>query len=252
VALDVGQVAEPADVDAISARKLLGPPRLIRETPEPVAECPACGARMALGAEGTTWTIRTPRDVADRLILQLGGLEREELLVLLLNTRNMVVGQVTVYRGNVSSSLVRTGELFTEAVRRGVARVILVHNHPSGDPTPSVDDVALTANAIAAGRLLDIEVLDHVIVGGATFASLRDRGSAFDASVPARHANSKETGDEQGDPRWPPHPRPGDAYPRQREERHDVRGDHDRVRQQRPRAGRAPCRREVGLTPTCS
>ena len=105
----------------------------------------------------------------------------------------MVVGQVTVYRGNVSSSLVRVGELFTEAVRRGVARIILVHNHPSGDPTPSPNDLNLTASAIAAGRLLDIEVLDHVIVGGATFVSLRDRGTAFDASVPGRQANSTET-----------------------------------------------------------
>ena len=168
--------------------------RLIRESPFPTAECSNCGARMALGAEGTTWTIRSPRDVADRLILQLGGLEREELLVLLLSTKNMVVGQVTVYRGNVSSSLVRTGELFTEAVRRGVARVILVHNHPSGDPTPSPDDLNVTASAIAAGRLLDIEVLDHVIVGGTTFVSLRDHGSAFDASVPGRHASSSVTG----------------------------------------------------------
>jgi len=149
---------------------------------------------MALGAEGATWTIRSPRDVADRLILQLGGLEREELLVLLLSTKNMVVGQVTVYRGNVSSSLVRTGELFTEAVRRGVARVILVHNHPSGDPTPSPDDLNLTASAIAAGRLLDIEVLDHVIVGGANFVSLRNHCGAFDASVPGRLASSNVTG----------------------------------------------------------
>jgi DNA repair protein RadC len=189
----VGPLTTADEFDVLAARNVIGPPRLIRETPKPMAECPGCGARMALGAEGATWTIHSPRDVADRLILQLGGLEREELLVLLLNTKNMVVGQVTVYRGNVSSSLVRTGELFTEAVRRGVARVILVHNHPSGDPAPSPDDLNLTASAIAAGRLLDIEVLDHVIVGGATFVSVRDHGSAFDTSVPARHASSKET-----------------------------------------------------------
>ena len=177
---DVGQMRATDLFDRLSARNVIGPPRLIRETPEPTAECPACGARMALGAEGATWTVHSPRDVADRLVLQLGGLEREELLVLLLNTKNMVVAQVAVYRGNVSSSLVRTGELFTEAVRRGVARVILVHNHPSGDPTPSPDDLNLTASVIAAGRLLDIEVLDHIIVGGETYLSLRDGGTAFD------------------------------------------------------------------------
>ena len=135
---------------------------------------------MNLGAKDTTWTIHSPRDVADRLVLQLGSLEREELVVLLLNTRNVVVAQTTVYQGNVSLTLVRIGELFTEAVRRGVPRVILVHNHPSGDPTPSVDDLDLTANAIAAGRLLDIEVLDHIVVGRDSWVSLRDRGAAFE------------------------------------------------------------------------
>jgi len=109
-----------------------------------------------------------------------------------LNTKNAVIDQHTVYKGNVSASLVRIGELFTEAVRRGVARILIAHNHPSGDPTPSPDDLHLTAMAIAAGRLLDIEVLDHLVVGHTTFVSLRDRGIAFDASVPGRHASSKE------------------------------------------------------------
>ena len=183
-----------AGAELLSARNVTGPPRLIRETPEPVAECPSCGARMALGAEGVTWTIRSPRDVVDRLILQLGSLEREELHVLLLSTRNIVTAQEHVYVGNVSASVVRVAELFTEAVRRCAPRILLVHNHPSGDPTPSADDLALTANAIAAGRLLDIEVLDHIVVGRDSWVSVRDRGIAFDASVPGRHARSKETG----------------------------------------------------------
>ncbi|MGO9177889.1 MAG: JAB domain-containing protein [Candidatus Limnocylindrales bacterium] len=169
-----------ANAAPLSAWKPIGPPRLIRETPEPMAECPSCGARLALGAEGATWTVHSPRDVAERLILQFAGLEREELLVLLLNTKNVVVGQTTVYQGNVSSTLVKTGELFIEAVRRGAPRVILAHNHPSGDPTPSPDDLALTATAIAAGRLLDIEGLDHIVVGRDSWMSLRDRWVVFD------------------------------------------------------------------------
>ncbi|MDR3638516.1 MAG: JAB domain-containing protein [Isosphaeraceae bacterium] len=172
-------MAELGLFDRLSVRNVTGPPRLIRETPEPTAECPSCGARMTLGAEGSTWTVHSPRDVADRLVLQLGGLEREELLVLLLNTRNVVMGQTTVYLGNVSLTLVRIGELFTAAVRRGAPRILLVHNHPSGDPTPSADDLALTANAIAAGRLLDIEVLDHIVVGRNSWVSVRDRGVTF-------------------------------------------------------------------------
>jgi DNA repair protein RadC len=138
------------------------------------------GRRMLADWPSGRWTIRSPADVADRLVLQMGRLEREELRVLLLNTRNTVLRVVTVYQGNVSSSLVRVGELFRDAVRLNAAGVILVHNHPSGDPTPSPDDLHLTAEALAAGRLLDIEVLDHLVVGHDAYVSLRDRGVAFD------------------------------------------------------------------------
>jgi DNA repair protein RadC len=126
------------------------------------------------------WSIRSARDVADRLVLQMGRLEREELRVVLLNTKNIVLRVETVYQGNVSSSLVRVGELFRDAVRLNASGLILVHNHPSGDPTPSPDDLHLTAEALAAGRLLDIAVLDHVVVGHDAWISLRDRGVAFD------------------------------------------------------------------------
>jgi DNA repair protein RadC len=126
------------------------------------------------------WTIRSPRDVADRLLLQMGRLEREELRVVLLNTKNVVLRVATVYQGNVSSSLVRVGELFRDAVRLNASGVILVHNHPSGDPTPSPDDLHLTAEALAAGRLLDIDLLDHLVVGHDAYVSLRDRGVTFD------------------------------------------------------------------------
>src|SRR4029079_12514704 len=123
---------------------------------------------------------RSPRDVAGRLLLQMGRLEREELRVVLLNTKNVVLRVVTVYQGNVSSSLVRIGELFRDAVRLNASGLILVHNPPSGDPTPSPDDLHLTAEALAAGRLLDIDVLDHLVVGHDAWVSLRDRGVSFD------------------------------------------------------------------------
>lgn len=129
------------------------------------------------------WTVRAPRDVGERLVPQMGFLEREELRVVLLNTRNVVLRVVTVYQGNVSSSLVRVGELYRDAVRVNAAGLILVHNHPSGDATPSPDDLHLTAEALAAGRLLDIQLLDHLVVAGDTFVSLRDRGVSFDRSA---------------------------------------------------------------------
>jgi DNA repair protein RadC len=138
------------------------------------------GRRLLADWPAGRWSIRGPHDVADRLILQMGRLEREELRVVLLDTKNHVLRVSTVYQGNVSASLVRVGELFRDAVRLNAAGVILVHNHPSGDPTPSPDDLHLTAEALAAGRLLDIQLLDHLVIGHDAYVSLRDRGIAFD------------------------------------------------------------------------
>src|SRR5262245_5590401 len=138
------------------------------------------GRRLLADWPAARWTVRSPRDVADRLVLQMGRLEREELRVVLLNTKNVVLRVSTVYVGNVSASLVRIAELFRDAVRLDASGVILVHNHPSGDPTPSPDDLHLTAETLAAGRLLDVQLLDHLVIGHDAYLSLRDRGVAFD------------------------------------------------------------------------
>jgi DNA repair protein RadC len=148
------------------------------------------GRRAAAAWPDGRWTVRAPRDVADRLAVSMGQLEREELRVLLLNAKNSVLKAVTIYQGNVSSSLVRVGELFRDAVRVNATGIILVHNHPSGDPTPSPDDLHLTAEALAAGRLLDIDLLDHIVIGHASYVSLRDRGVAFDGPGGLRAAEA--------------------------------------------------------------
>ncbi|CAN5689189.1 DNA repair protein RadC [soil metagenome] len=138
------------------------------------------GRRSLADRPAGRWAIRSARDVGDRLLPQMGHLPREELRVLLLNTKNVVQREHVVYQGNVSTALVRVAELFRDAVRIHAAGVIVVHNHPSGDPEPSPDDLHLTAEAIAAGRLLDIPLLDHVVVAADGYVSLRDRGVAFD------------------------------------------------------------------------
>ncbi len=164
--------AAPRELEALAG---IGPARAARLT-----------AAFELGRRALTdwpagrWSIRSPRDLADRLILQMGRLEREELRVVLLNSKNSVLGIQTVYVGNVSTALVRVGELFRDAVRQHAAGLIVVHNHPSGDPQPSPDDLHLTAEAVAAGRLLDVAVLDHLIIGHDAYVSLRDRGLPFD------------------------------------------------------------------------
>ncbi len=159
---------------------------VVRDAGIPHATCPHCGGRLELSTVDTQWRVRTPADIGDRLALQLGSLAREELHVLLLNTKCVVIAQERLYLGNVSASLVRIGELFREAVHLHASGVILCHNHPSGDATPSPDDLHLTTEAIAAGRLLEIPVLDHLIVAGDAYLSLRERGVAFDSPAASR------------------------------------------------------------------
>lgn len=138
------------------------------------------GIRMTLESPEERPTIHSPADAAALVKYEMSALEQEELRVLLLDTRNRVLGVVEVYRGSLNSSQVRIGELFKSAIRRNAAAVLVIHNHPSGDPTPSPEDLKITRAIIEAGKLLDIHVLDHLIVGGGRFVSLKERGVAFD------------------------------------------------------------------------
>ena len=123
--------------------------------------------------------IRYPEDVSNLLQGEMGLLDQEQMRVLLLNTRNQVLATAEVYRGSVHTAVVRIGELFREAIRQNAPAVILVHNHPSGDPTPSSEDIAMTRQAIEAGALLDVDVLDHVILAHGRFESLKTQKLAF-------------------------------------------------------------------------
>jgi DNA repair protein RadC len=123
--------------------------------------------------------VRAPADVNNLLGAEMALLDQEHLRVLLINTRNQVMAVTEVYKGNVSSSLVRTAEVFREAVRQNAPSIIVVHNHPSGDPAPSPDDVALTKTLCQAGDVLQIELLDHIVIGDRRFASLKQLGLGF-------------------------------------------------------------------------
>jgi DNA repair protein RadC len=124
-------------------------------------------------------TIHSPADAAALVQYEMSALEQEYLKVMLLDSRNQVLDIVEVYHGSLNSSQVRVGELFKVAIRRNSAAVIILHNHPSGDPTPSPDDIALTRAIVQAGKLLDIEVLDHLVIGRGRFVSLKERGLGF-------------------------------------------------------------------------
>lgn len=124
--------------------------------------------------------IRSPQDVANLVLAEMGLLEQEHLRVLLLNTRNHVVGLSEIYVGTVRSAVVRPAEVFRPAIRENCPSIIVVHNHPSGDPAPSGDDVEITKDLVEAGRLLDIELLDHIVIGsGNRFLSMKEKGLGF-------------------------------------------------------------------------
>lgn len=124
--------------------------------------------------------VTNPREAARLVLPEMGLLESEQMRVLLLNTKNRLIAVVTLYNGTVAACHVRVAEVFREAVRRNATGLILVHNHPSDDPTPSPEDVAITREVVRAGQLLDITVLDHLVVGGSTYTSLRERGVGWE------------------------------------------------------------------------
>jgi len=137
------------------------------------------GRRLTLETPEAKPTINSPADAAALVQYEMSALEQEHLRVILLDTRNHVLDIVEVYKGSVNSSQVRVGEVFKSALRRNASAVIIAHNHPSGDPTPSPDDVAVTRAFVQAGKLLDLEVLDHLVIGQGRWVSLKERGLGF-------------------------------------------------------------------------
>ena len=127
--------------------------------------------------------VRSPADAANHLLQHVfqpfDTFEQEELWTLLLNTRNRITHEVMVYRGTVNAVQVRPAEIFKEAVRNNAVLMVVAHCHPSGDPTPSPDDVQATRILVQAGKNLDIELLDHVVIGRGRWVSMKERGLGF-------------------------------------------------------------------------
>lgn len=137
------------------------------------------GRRLVTVAPGDMRQLTSPADAAAVLQSDMSLLEQEHLRVVLLNIKNHMLAVHEVYKGSVNASLVRVAEVFREPVRRNCPAIIVAHNHPSGDPTPSAEDIRITRRMVEAGRLLDIDVLDHLIIGRQSWISLRERGLGF-------------------------------------------------------------------------
>jgi DNA repair protein RadC len=134
------------------------------------------GRRIAKSTFSERITIRSPKDIANLMSEELRYLQKEHFVCLFLNTKNHVLAQETLSMGSLNASIVHPREVFRAAIKRSSASIVCVHNHPSGDPTPSPEDIQLTHRLVEAGTIIGIEVLDHVIIGDQRFISLKEEG----------------------------------------------------------------------------
>jgi len=135
--------------------------------------------RKLLQPEEERPTIHSPGDAAQILMPILAHREQEFLLVMMLDTRNRMLDISEIYHGSLNSSMVRVGEVFKPALQRNAAAVLIAHNHPSTDPSPSPEDVSVTRSIVEAGKLLDVSVVDHIICGLSRWVSLKEKGLGF-------------------------------------------------------------------------
>jgi DNA repair protein RadC len=138
------------------------------------------GKRLFTQTPETKPLIKTPADAAQLLMPEMGLLEQEEVRIMLLDSRNRVLLTNMIYRGTLNAANMRVGEVFRDAIRHNCASLILAHNHPSGDPSPSADDVTVTKELLKASKMLDIELLDHLVIAHNRYVSIKERGLAFE------------------------------------------------------------------------
>ncbi len=137
------------------------------------------GRRVALEGDVPRPTVTSPADIARLLQPEMELLAQEELRLLTLDTKHQLLSATMLYRGSVSSAPARIAEVFREAVRRNASAIAVAHNHPSGDPSPSADDIAFTQAVVEAGALLEIRVLDYLVFGHGRYVSMRERRLGF-------------------------------------------------------------------------
>lgn len=138
------------------------------------------GRRSAFAQADERPLVSSPADAANLLMMEMSPLTQERLRVILLDTRNRVIGSPTIYIGSLNTAVMRIAEVFRPAIVAHAAAIIVAHNHPSGDPSPSPEDVNVTRQLVRVGSDMDVPVLDHVIIGHMRYVSLKERGLGFD------------------------------------------------------------------------
>lgn len=134
------------------------------------------GKRMNQYKPDVRYVIRSPEDGANYVMEEMRSLRQEHFVVLFLDTKNQVIHRQTIFIGSLNASIVHPREVFREAVKRSAASIIVIHNHPSGDPTPSKEDIHVTSRLVDSGKMIGIELLDHLIIGDRKFVSLKEKG----------------------------------------------------------------------------
>ncbi|WP_304621415.1 DNA repair protein RadC [Rummeliibacillus sp. TYF-LIM-RU47] len=134
------------------------------------------GKRLHKQRTDERYTIRSPKDAANYLMPDMTSLLQENFVTLFLNVKNQIIHQQTIFIGSLNASIVHPREVFREAVKRSAASIICAHNHPSGNPAPSPEDIDVTKRLQEAGLIMGIELLDHVIIGDHQFISLKEKG----------------------------------------------------------------------------
>ncbi|MEK4700590.1 DNA repair protein RadC [Solibacillus sp. FSL R7-0668] len=134
------------------------------------------GRRLASKEGEQRYTIRSPEDAANFLMQDMTSLQQEHFVVLFLNVKNQILHKKTIFVGSLNASIVHPREIFREAVKRSAASIICAHNHPSGVPTPSPEDIDVTTRLYEAGKIVGVDLLDHVIIGDHQFISMKEKG----------------------------------------------------------------------------
>ena len=133
------------------------------------------GRRLGMQANNEKYQIKSPQDAANLVMPEMLYLDHEQMRILILDTKNQVIENISRYQGTVNSSVLRAAEIFRPAIIRNCPGIIVCHNHPSGDPTPSPEDISVTEQLVEAGKVLDIELVDHIVIGNQRFVSLKEQ-----------------------------------------------------------------------------
>jgi DNA repair protein RadC len=165
------RLLKDATIEEITSIKGIGTTKAIQ-----ILAAIELGRRISRLSYNDRYVIRSPEDGAKYVMEDMRFLSQEHFVAIYLNTKNQVIHRKTIFIGSLNASIVHPREVFKEAIKRSAASIICVHNHPSGDPTPSREDIDVTKRLAECGRIIGIELLDHLIIGDQKFVSLKEKG----------------------------------------------------------------------------